>query len=137
MMLLRWFSTEKSPSVPQKVFLWAHLLALRSRPIMDDSCRYSQNRSLIYFHLGGWLRWAPGLPCRMKGAQKTSILRVTTRIIHDRTTSKDQETSPKEDFLRYKGKLFCGKPPWRLHSTSSRWSEAPCATAASHSRRFL
>ena len=53
-----------------KVFLWAHSFVLRKWSIVRHSCPYSQNRSLIYFHSGGWLRWAPGLPCRMKGAQK-------------------------------------------------------------------
>ena len=38
----RRFSTEKPPFVPQKVFLWAHLLVLRNRPIVDDSYHYSQ-----------------------------------------------------------------------------------------------
>ena len=136
MMPLRWIFTEKSSFVPQKVFLWAHLLVLRSRRSSNGFCHYSQNRSLIYFHPGGSRRWAPGLPCRMKGAPKGIDFKSNDR---NRSTIDDFEgpgDEPREDFLRYKGRLSCGKPPWRLHSASFRWSEAPCATS-SHSRRFL
>ena len=96
MMPLRWFSTEKPPSVPHKAFLWAHLLVLRNCRSSEDSYHYSQNRSLIYLHLGGWLRWGPRLPCQMNGAQKTSILRLMIGMFDDRPFPEGRRDAPKE-----------------------------------------